>query len=268
MVVLRGWYTSITISLYGYFTELSRTTVQDVRPEPHPDRPSVIMEQRQQDRGPEELEKPLDRPERGYQRTYERSHERGYLEKGLDRNERYERSFERVPYERGLERTERSSRGSEPRDEYEGRRIDDDGRPRDEPRDERSRSLSRKVDIDSRQRILEDDTRGRNMGGLSTDDGRKTRGRGPDDQRPRKLDSEGRSRRYLEDEERVRGRSKDRTPVKSPPPKKRSSRESPSKVTATVGESTADKPTTPPGSPREEVRYVTKCYSQYLEIRK
>lgn len=57
-------------------------------------------------------------------------------------------------------------------------------------------------------------------------------------------------------EERRIGKDKERTPVKSPS-KLKSPPRSPESVTATVGESTAAKPTTPPGSPREE---VCTCY--------
>lgn len=62
-------------------------------------------------------------------------------------------------------------------------------------------------------------------------------------------------------------REKERTPMKSPP-RTKSPLRSPSTVTATVGESTVAKPTTPPGSPREEVYgpqpVCIHVYSMYL----
>lgn len=78
--------------------------------------------------------------------------------------------------------------------------------------------------------------------------------RGADERVPERS-SESRDRREeplpLREEKRV-GKDKERTPVKSPS-KVKSPPRSPESVTATVGESTAAKPTTPPGSPREEV---------------
>ena len=78
---------------------------------------------------------------------------------------------------------------------------------------------------------------------------RSTDERGPD------RSSESRDKREeplpLREEKRV-GKDKERTPVKSPS-KLKSPPKSPESVTATIGESTAAKPTTPPGSPREEV---------------
>lgn len=56
-------------------------------------------------------------------------------------------------------------------------------------------------------------------------------------------------------EERKSARERDRMPMKSPPQIKSPSR-SPSNVTATVGDNTVAKPTTPPGSPRDEVKEV------------
>ena len=101
---------------------------------------------------------------------------------------------------------------------------------------------------DARHRNLDDDGRSRGLDIIPEE----RRSRRPRDEMRRQNEGEGRDRRYLHEDER-RSRSRDRAMPKSPPPKRRLSRESPEKVTATVGESTAAKPTTPPGSPREEV---------------
>lgn len=103
---------------------------------------------------------------------------------------------------------------------------------------------SRKQDTDSRTRGYEDERRTR---GSDSEEGRRGRGRPRDELR--QTDSDAKGKRFLEEKER-RSRSKDRTPVKSP---RRTSKDSPDKVVATVGESTAAKPTTPPGSPRDDV---------------
>lgn len=96
--------------------------------------------------------------------------------------------------------------------------------------------------------------------------------RGTDERVPERS-SESRDRREeqlpLREEKRV-GKDKERTPVKSPSTLKSPPR-SPESVTATIGESTAAKPTTPPGSPREEVcstsLFFQLCnYSQTLSL--
>ena len=52
MVVLRGWYTRITICLYGFFTDVAK--ISEPRPEPRLERPPIIMETRGPERGPPE----------------------------------------------------------------------------------------------------------------------------------------------------------------------------------------------------------------------
>ena len=85
------------------------------------------------------------------------------------------------------------------------------------------------------------------------------------DERALERPSESRDRREeqlpLREEKRV-GKDRERTPVKSPS-KIKSPPRSPESVTATIGESTAAKPTTPPGSPREEVQ-VCRASLLYL----
>ena len=63
--MLRGWYTRITICLYGFFTEVAK--IPEQRPEPRVDRPPVL-EPRGSERGPPE------RPpiERGQERLPDR----------------------------------------------------------------------------------------------------------------------------------------------------------------------------------------------------
>ena len=78
MVVLRGWYNRITISLYGFFKEVN-TRHPELRPEPKPERPPVTVDPKavaltegahdRPDRAPY--------PDRGPSRGPERVHERG-----------------------------------------------------------------------------------------------------------------------------------------------------------------------------------------------
>ena len=89
MVVLRGWYTHITISLYGYFTEIARPVIQEARPDKHAERPAAMMDVHPAERLSEApMERLTEKPERGYQRTYERSHDRGPPDKVPERAER------------------------------------------------------------------------------------------------------------------------------------------------------------------------------------
>ena len=177
VVVLRGWYNRITISLYGLFTDVNQRP-QEARPEPKVERPPVIVETRAPERDPERPDRESEKaPHERVPERAERTHDRG-----PERPMRRERSAERGPFDSAP-----SERGM------------------DERVSERSSELR--------------------------------------DRREEQLPVRG---------ERRVGKDKERTPVKSPsrlksPPK------SPESVTATVGESTAAKPTTPPGSPREEV---------------
>ncbi|KAJ7351149.1 hypothetical protein OS493_036351 [Desmophyllum pertusum] len=176
VVVLRGWYNRVTISLYGLFTDVNQRP-QEPRPEPRVERPPVIVETRPPEREPERLDRESEKaPHERVPERAERAHDRG-----PDRPMRRERSAERgpsdsVPSERGTDERvpERSS----------------------EPRDRREEQL-------------------------------------------------------IVREERKVGKERERTPIKSPQ-RTKSPLRSPESVTATVGESTAAKPTTPPGSPREE----------------
>ena len=179
-MVLRGWYNRITISLYGFFTDVNQRP-QEPRPEPRVERPPVIVETRASERDPEREDRDAEKvahervPERA-----ERVHDRG-----PERPMRRERSTERGP---------------------------SDSAPTEKGTDERA------------------------------------------SERP----SESRERREEQlhvKEERKVGKEKERTQGKSPPRMKSPPR-SPETATATVGESTAAKPTTPPGSPREEVKVI------------
>lgn len=177
VVVLRGWYNRITISLYGLFTDVNQRP-QEPRPEPRTERPPVIVESRAPERDLERMDREVEKvPSERVPERAERAHERG-----LERPTRRERSADRGPPDLGPGERGTDERGSERstevRDRHEGQMA---------PRDERK--------------------------GV---------------------------------------REKERTPLKLPPRVKSPSR-SPLTVTATVGESTAAKPTTPPGSPREEV---------------
>lgn len=181
MVVLRGWYNRITISLYGLFTDVNQRP-QEPRPEPRVERPPVIVETRGPDRDPERVDRESDKaPTERVPERAERTHDRG-----PERPMRRERSAERGPFDSAP-----SERG------------------KDEGGSERSSELR--------------------------------------DRREEQLPA-------VREERRV-GKDKERTPVKSPL-KLKSPPRSPENVTATVGESTAAKPTTPPGSPREEVYNV------------
>lgn len=177
VVVLRGWYNRITISLYGYFTDVNQRP-QESRPEPRVERPPVIVETRAPERDPERLDRESEKAA----------------------HERIPEQAERT-HDRGPERPMRRERSAE-----------------------RSTSDSGPIE------------------------------RGTDERVPERS-SESRDRREeplpLREEKRV-GKDKERTPVKSPS-KLKSPPRSPESVTATIGESTAAKPTTPPGSPREEV---------------
>jgi len=126
-------------------------------------------------------------------------------------------------------------------------RRDEERRQRGDSRDLDDNIRSMRKD-EGRHRNLEDDGRSRGLDMIPEE----RHSRRPRDEMRRQNEGEGRGRRYLHEDER-RSRSRDRALPKSPPPKRRLSRESPEKVTATVGESTAAKPTTPPGSPGEEV---------------
>lgn len=177
VVVLRGWYNRITISLYGFFTDVNQRP-QESRPEPRVERPPVIVETRAPERDPERLDRESEKA------AQERVPERAERTHGRDpeRPMRRERSAERGP---------------------------SDSAPSERATDER---VAERSSVSQERR---------------------------EEQLP------------LREEKRV-GKDKERTPVKSPS-KPKSPPTSPESVTATIGESTAAKPTTPPGSPRDEV---------------
>ncbi|XP_032239256.2 protein virilizer homolog isoform X2 [Nematostella vectensis] len=239
VVVLRGWYNKITISLYGYFTDVNRASPAEPRQEPRLDRPSVIMDPRPNERPPDVrpdrdmMEKVPERAERGPVRGYHKTHERGPIEKMPDRRER-------SPYERGHERPERGPRtpdGYDREDEGKGRRGFVDDSPI---------QGSRKGDdnVHPRGRFPEEGFRGRGRGADWMENEGRQRGRDGDAHLSRPVDSgHGKGRQREEEPSRSR-RSKDRSrsPQRKPSPVAR----------ATVGETTSAKPTTPPGSPREE----------------
>lgn len=91
VVVLRGWYNRITISLYGFFTDVNQR-VHEPRPEARPERPPVIVETHAPKRDPEvrDLEFGKVIPEMAPEKA-EGTHERG-----LERPKR-DRSEDRVP---------------------------------------------------------------------------------------------------------------------------------------------------------------------------
>lgn len=184
MVVLRGWYNRITISLYGLFTDVNQRP-QETRAEPRVDRPPVIVETR-----------------------------------GLDRDiERVLRDTEKVPFEKVPERAERDhDRGPE-------RSL------RRERSAERGPSDSALFEKSPDERTFERTTESK----------------------------EKRDEQWHAKDERKAGKERERTQSKSPP-RIKSPPGSPESAMATVGESTAAKPTTPPGSPREEViSYLAPC---------
>lgn len=181
--MLRGWYNRITISLYGFFTDVNQRP-QEPRPEPRVERPVVKVEPKHPERDSERMDQASEKaPSERVPERAERAHERPL---------RRERSAERGPFGSGISERGLSERPSE--------RLSDS-------RDKYEDHLSGRDDR-------------RNIG------------------------------------------EKERTPMKSPPVTRSPSR-SPTTVTATVGESTAAKPTTPPGSPREEVRMIIlSCFNQ------
>lgn len=91
--MLRGWYNRITISLYGFFTDVNQR-VHEPRPEARPERPPVIVETRAPERDTEVMDLEFGKvpPEMAPERA-ERSQE-----KGLERPKR-DRSADRVPDE-------------------------------------------------------------------------------------------------------------------------------------------------------------------------
>ncbi|XP_067052413.1 protein virilizer homolog isoform X1 [Acropora muricata] len=105
VVVLRGWYNRITISLYGFFTDVNQR-VHEPRSEARPERPPVIVETRAPERETEVMDLEFGKvpPEMAPERA-ERSQE-----KGLERPKR-DRSADRVadegPTEGSLETRER-----------------------------------------------------------------------------------------------------------------------------------------------------------------
>ncbi|XP_066019327.1 protein virilizer homolog isoform X2 [Pocillopora verrucosa] len=186
VVVLRGWYNRITISLYGLFTDVNQRP-QETRAEPRVDRPPVIVETR-----------------------------------GLDRDiERVLRDTEKVPFEKVPERAERDhDRGPE-------RSL------RRERSAERGPSDSALFEKSPDERAFERTTESK----------------------------EKRDEQWHAKEERKAGKERERTQSKSPP-RIKSPPGSPESAMATVGESTAAKPTTPPGSPREEQPAGTESGNQ------
>ncbi|CAH3176041.1 unnamed protein product [Porites evermanni] len=114
VVVLRGWYNRITISLYGFFTDVNQRP-QEPRPEPRVERPVIKVEPKHPERDSERMDQASEKaPSERVPERAERAHERPL---------RRERSAERGPFgsgigERGLsERT--SERLSDSRDKYE-----------------------------------------------------------------------------------------------------------------------------------------------------
>ena len=85
--------------------------------------------------------------------------------------------------------------------------------------------------------------------------------RGPPDMEPERPERSPRiSERWEEHRpsEKEKKISRERSPVVPSPQRRKSPSSSPLTVTATVAETTAAKPTTPPGSPREEVGNLVK----------
>ncbi|XP_068721343.1 protein virilizer homolog isoform X6 [Montipora capricornis] len=112
VVVLRGWYNRITISLYGLFTDVNQRA-HELRPETRAERPPVIVEKRGPERDSERMDQesgkvaPETVPVRA-ERTFEQGPEKPKRDRSADR------ITELGPNKSSLERS------SEVRDKHEG----------------------------------------------------------------------------------------------------------------------------------------------------